>query len=150
MQSAILNHKSKVLFAILENWSQSQHSSVGKCLNKLGYICCMEYSLLKKNELAYYMHCYEKLSWYNIKIKEHIAESVYSNMNFRKYIFICISTKDWRVYTDVLRVVLYLHLYTWSQWIKCEVGMEEEFHLFALYHLYCSNFLQCMWLNLWN
>ena len=62
MQSAILNHKSKVLFAILENWSQSKHSSVGKRLNKLGYICCMEYSLLKNNELAYYMHCYEKLS----------------------------------------------------------------------------------------
>lgn len=35
---------------------------------------------------------------------------MYSNINFRKHIFICTSINDWKVYTELLGVVIHLSL----------------------------------------
>ena len=50
------------LFMISKTWKQQRYSSVVECVNKLWYICIMEYySTLKRNELSSHEKTWRKL-----------------------------------------------------------------------------------------
>lgn len=52
------------------NWKQPKHPAIGDWVNKLWYICKMEYYIAMDKKQTTYTHNTEKSYWHNVKLKQ--------------------------------------------------------------------------------